>query len=57
MKNRSRFLQVRCGDCGNEQAVFDRPASTVGCLVCGATLVRPTGGEGQVRAEILKQLE
>jgi len=57
MKTRSRFIKVRCGDCSNEQVVFDRPASTVGCLVCGATLVKPTGGEGQVRAEVIEQVE
>lgn len=51
-KPRSRFLRVRCPDCGNEQVVFDRPATTVACLVCGATLAKPTGGTAKLRGEV-----
>ena len=25
---RARFLKVKCGDCGNEQVAFNRPATT-----------------------------
>lgn len=42
---RAQFLKVKCGDCSNEQVVFNRPATKVNCLVCGATLASPTGGE------------
>jgi small subunit ribosomal protein S27e len=54
---RSRFLKVKCEDCGNEQAVFDRAATVVACLVCGATLAKPTGGVAQVRGEVQGVLE
>lgn len=50
---RSQFLRVKCADCSNEQVVFDRPSSDVNCQVCGATLVRPTGGKGAVRGEVV----
>jgi len=46
---KSHFIRVKCQDCGNESIVFDRPATTVNCAVCGATLVRPSGGKGVVR--------
>jgi small subunit ribosomal protein S27e len=54
---RSRFLRVKCIDCGNEQIVFSHPATKVRCLVCGATLVEPTGGKGVIKAKILEVLE
>lgn len=54
---RAQFVKVKCGDCGNEQVAFNRPASKVNCLVCGATLATPTGGGGQFRAEIIATFE
>nr|6SKF_Ax Chain Ax, 30S ribosomal protein S27e [Thermococcus kodakarensis]6SKG_Ax Chain Ax, 30S ribosomal protein S27e [Thermococcus kodakarensis] len=51
---RSRFLRVKCIDCGNEQIVFSHPATPVRCLVCGATLVEPTGGKGIIKAKVLE---
>ncbi len=52
----SKFLKVKCGDCGGEQIIFNRPAMVVGCQVCGATLAKPTGGRGVVVAEIVGEL-
>jgi len=54
---RGRFLKVKCEDCGGEQIVFDRAASTVACLVCGATLSRPTGGLAEIEGEVLGAVE
>ena len=42
----SRFLRVRCAKCNNEQTIFNKPATTVKCLVCNDTLVKP--GRGKV---------
>jgi small subunit ribosomal protein S27e len=53
----SSFYRVKCKDCNNEQIVFSNPATTVRCLVCGATLVEPTGGKGVIKAKILEVLE
>jgi len=53
----SKFLKVKCADCGNEQVIFSRAATKVGCLACGATLATPTGGSAVVKAEIVAQLE
>jgi small subunit ribosomal protein S27e len=53
----SRFLRVKCFDCGNIQVVFGKASSTVTCLVCGATLAWPTGGKSKIKGEILEVLE
>ena len=50
---RSKFLKVKCRDCGNEQAVFDRAATAVTCLVCGAALAEPSGGLATIKGEVL----
>jgi small subunit ribosomal protein S27e len=55
--SRARFVKVKCGDCGSEQVAFNRPATKVNCLVCGATLAQPTGGEAAFKAEIVSTLE
>ncbi len=54
---RAQFVKVKCSDCGNEQVAFNRPASTVACLVCGATLATPTGGEAKFKGEILAKFD
>jgi small subunit ribosomal protein S27e len=53
----SRILRVECDDCGNEQVVFERAATEVACAVCGSTLVTPTGGKGEVHAEVTEVVE
>jgi len=44
-KPETRFLTVKCKDCGNQQMLFERASTTVNCQVCGATIARPTGGK------------
>ncbi len=53
----SSFLKVKCTDCGNEQIMFQRAASKVDCLVCGANLATPTGGRAHVKGEVVSTLE
>jgi len=54
---RSKFLVVRCNNCGNEQIIFSHTSITVRCLVCGNVLAVPTGGKAQIMASIVKELE
>ena len=54
---RGRLLKIKCEDCGSEQVVFDRAATTVQCQVCGATLARPTGGLADIEGEVLGAVE
>jgi len=50
---RSKFLRVKCFDCGNEQTVFSNVVTIVKCNVCDAVLAEPTGGRSRIRGEII----
>jgi len=54
---RSKFLTVKCSKCKNEQIIFNKPSSIIKCLVCGEILSEPTGGTGEVKGKLLKELE
>ena len=54
---RSRFLKVKCLDCGNEQVIFGSASTVVRCLVCGKTLAEPTGGKSRILTKIVAVLE
>ena len=56
-KNKSKFLKVKCDDCGSEQVIFDSVASKVKCLVCGKLLAEPTGGKARIYAKEIRVLE
>jgi small subunit ribosomal protein S27e len=56
-KPRSKFLRVKCPDCGNEQTVFSHATNPVHCNVCGAILAKPTGGKAEVKGEIIAILD
>lgn len=53
----SHFLKVKCPDCSSEQVVFDRASSLVTCLMCSATIAKPTGGKANIRGDIAGVLE
>jgi len=54
---RSKFLRVKCPDCGNEQVVFGNATSVVKCNICSAVLAEPTGGKTAIKGEIVATLE
>jgi len=54
---RSRFLRIRCTECGNEQVLFDSATIEVHCNVCGSILAEPTGGKVKIKGEIAGILE
>ena len=54
---RSRFVKIRCPDCGNEQVTFSHAAMVVRCLVCGRVLAQPTGGKARLAGHVVKALE
>ncbi|WP_436936005.1 30S ribosomal protein S27e [Halovenus marina] len=51
------FYRVSCPDCENEQVVFGKAATEVSCIVCGHTLVRPTGGEAAIEGDVTETVE
>ncbi len=52
----SRFLRVKCLNCGNQQIIFGCSATDVNCLVCGKTLLQSTGGKARILTKILEVL-
>jgi len=57
METRSKFIRVRCKDCGNEQVIFNKASRVVSCHICGATLAEPTGGKAEIKGEIIEEIE
>lgn len=53
---KSRFLRVRCNNCGNEQVIFSHATFPVRCLSCGTQLAYSTGGKAKIVAEIIRIL-
>jgi len=53
---KSKFARVRCPSCGNEQVIFDHATFPARCLVCGTTLVVPSGGKARILGEVVKIL-
>ena len=51
------FYRVACPDCEGEQIVFGRASTSVSCVVCGHTLVTPTGGEATIEGSVLETVE
>jgi small subunit ribosomal protein S27e len=54
---KSKFLKVKCEDCGSEQVVFSNPAMDVKCLVCGKDLVKPGASKPKILTKKIKVLE
>ncbi len=54
---RTKFLRVRCPECGNEQVTYSHASIVVRCLVCGRVLGQPTGGKAKFAGHVLKTLE
>ncbi len=54
---RSKYLRVKCPDCGNEQVVFSHATNVVKCNVCSAVLAEPTGGRAELKGEVVAALE
>jgi len=56
-KPRSRFLKVKCKNCGNEQILFSHSTMVIKCNVCNETLAQPTGGKAMlVNCEVIQEL-
>ena len=56
-KTKSRFLKVKCADCGNEQVIFGAAASDVKCLVCEKPMASSTGGKTKISAQVVAVLD
>jgi len=50
--SKSKFYQVACKKCNNNQTIFSKASTEVRCLVCGEVLAVPTGGEAHITGKI-----
>lgn len=56
-KPRSRFLKVRCKNCGNEQILFSHSTMVIKCNVCNKDLAKPSGGKAILNnCEVIQEL-
>ncbi len=46
------FVKVKC-KCKNEQIIFKRASSRINCLVCNELIAEPTGGNVNIKAEVV----
>ncbi|MCX8176575.1 MAG: 30S ribosomal protein S27e [Candidatus Bathyarchaeota archaeon] len=53
---RSRFLRVKCSECGNEQVIFNMASMRIPCSVCGGILAEPSGGKAVIKGEVIEEL-
>ena len=52
----SKFLRVKCKKCKNEQVIFERPATTIKCLVCDEVLAESTGGKANIKTDVISKV-
>ena len=55
-KPKSRFVKVRCVNCGNEQIIFGCATTTIKCNVCEKALIQTTGGKARILTRISEVL-
>ncbi len=53
---KSKFIRVKCPNCGNEQVVFSHSTFPVRCLSCATQLVYPTGGKAKIVGEVIREM-
>lgn len=56
-KPRSRFLRVKCPECGNKQTLFSHATNPVHCKICRTLLAEPRGGKAAIKGEIVDVLD
>jgi small subunit ribosomal protein S27e len=56
-KPKSKFLKLICSKCKNEQVVFNKAATDVKCLVCGAELAESFGGKAKIKSKVVQVLD
>ncbi len=55
-ETKSRFIRVKCNDCGNDQVIFSNASTTVKCLACEKVIAEPMGGKADIKTEIVEVL-
>ncbi|MHA1409193.1 MAG: 30S ribosomal protein S27e [Candidatus Odinarchaeia archaeon] len=53
---KSKFLKVKCIECGSEQIIFGCATSKISCETCGKILAEPSGGKTKIKTKIVSVL-
>jgi len=53
---KSKFLKVKCVECGSEQIIFGCATTQVRCETCGKILAEPSGGKAKIKTKIIAVL-
>ena len=56
-RSKSKFLKVKCSNCGNIQVIYSHTSQIVKCSICGEILVIPTGGKAKIKGEVQEIFE
>ena len=57
IETKSKFLRVKCKNCGNEQVICERASKEIKCGVWSETLAKPRGGKAKIRGDVVEILE
>jgi small subunit ribosomal protein S27e len=52
MKEKAKFIKVKCSKCKNTQVIYGRASTKVKCLECGGVVAIPSGGNAKIRARV-----
>ncbi len=52
MKEKSKFVKVKCKECKNEQITYEKATTEVKCLNCNSILSSPSGGKAKIKARV-----
>jgi ribosomal protein S27E len=52
MKNKAKFIKVKCSKCKNTQTIFGKASTKVRCFECNTVLALPSSGKAKIRAKV-----
>lgn len=51
---KTKFIKVKCNNCGNEQNIFSAATTDIKCLVCNTVLAESTASKTNIKTKILQ---
>jgi len=52
MKQKGKFIRVKCSKCKESQTIFGKASTKVRCLNCNTVLALPSSGKAKIRAKV-----
>jgi ribosomal protein S27E len=52
MKQKGKFIRVKCSKCKAVQTIFGKASTKVRCLECKTVLALPSSGKAKIRAKV-----